>query len=109
MLDGVLLRPLPHADGDRLVYLRQSAPLAQIDNALFSVPEIADYRDHGKSFDGVAEFSAMTFNMIGGDEPRRVRAGVVTGNYFHVLGLHPVLGRALDQSTTARTRPASQC
>jgi predicted permease len=98
VLDGVLLRPLPHADGDRLVYLRQSAPLAQIENALFSVPEIADYRDQGKSFDGVAEFSAMTFNMIGGDEPRRVRAGVVTGNYFHVLGLHPVLGRALDQS-----------
>jgi predicted permease len=98
VLDGVLLRPLPHANGDRLVYLRHSAPLAQIDNALFSVPEIADYRNQGTSFDGVAEFSAMTFNMLGGEEPRRVRAGVVTGNYFHVLGLHPTIGRALDQS-----------
>ena len=41
---GVLLRPLPHADGDRLVYMRHSAELAGVDNVLFSVPEILDYR-----------------------------------------------------------------
>ena len=45
---GVLLRPLPHADGDRLVYLRHSAERAGIENALFSVPEIMDYRYQGK-------------------------------------------------------------
>ena len=39
---GVLLRPLPHADGDRLVYLRHSAERAGIENVLFSVPEIID-------------------------------------------------------------------
>ncbi|MDX1394448.1 MAG: hypothetical protein R3195_08655, partial [Gemmatimonadota bacterium] len=43
-VNGVLLRPLPHEDGDRLVYLRHTAPLGGIENALFSVPEIEDYR-----------------------------------------------------------------
>ena len=42
---GVLLRPLPHAEGDQLVYLRQSAELAGVDNILFSVPEILDLRN----------------------------------------------------------------
>ncbi|MEE2777512.1 MAG: ABC transporter permease [Acidobacteriota bacterium] len=98
VLDGVLLRPLPHANGERLIYLRHSAKLAGRENTLFSVPEIADYRDQATTMAGVAEFSAMTFNMIGGDEPRRVRSGVVSGNYFRVLGLAPSLGRAMDES-----------
>lgn len=44
---GVLLRPLPHADGDQLVYLRHSAQLVGIENVLFSVPGIIDYRSAG--------------------------------------------------------------
>ena len=38
---GVLMRPLPHAEGDRLVYLRQSAELVGVDNVLFSVPQLS--------------------------------------------------------------------
>jgi len=98
VVNGVWLRPLPYRDGDRLVYLRHSASLAGIDNALFSVPEIDDYRQHGPSLEGVAEFSAMTFNMLGLDEPRLVRAGIVTGNYFEVMGLGAHLGRVISRS-----------
>ncbi|MDX1396051.1 MAG: ABC transporter permease, partial [Gemmatimonadota bacterium] len=92
-VNGVLLRPLPHEDGDRLVYLRHTAPLGGIENALFSVPEIEDYRRGTPSLDAVAEFSAMTFAMLGHETPRRVRAGIVTGNYFDVMGLSASLGR----------------
>jgi predicted permease len=92
---GVLLRALPHADGDRLVYLRQSAQLAGVDNALFSVPEIIDYRTAG-SFTGVAEFSAQSYNLTARGEPAQVLAGVVSGNYFEVMGLRPEVGRVFD-------------
>lgn len=92
---GVLLRPLPHAQGDRLVYLRQSAELAGIDNATFSVPEIIDLRVAG-SLQGIAESSAMSFNLTARGEPQQVLAGIVSGNYFEVMGLGPVVGRVLD-------------
>jgi putative ABC transport system permease protein len=96
VLRGVLLRPLPHQDGERLMYLRQSAELAGMENALFSVPEIVDYREASTTLTGFAEFSAMPFNMLGGDRPVEVQAGIVTGNYFEVMGLGAVLGRALN-------------
>ena len=92
---GVLLRPLPHADGDRLVYLRQSAELAGVENALFSVPEILDYRD-ARGLAGVAEISVMAFNLTVRGEPAQVTAGIVTGNFFEVMGLGRSVGRVFD-------------
>jgi predicted permease len=89
---GVLLRPLPHADGERLVYLRQSADLAGIDNALFSVPEIIDLRA-ATAFTGLGEFSVSSYNLTARGEPAQVLAGIVSGNYFDVMGLGPEIGR----------------
>jgi predicted permease len=106
VVNGVWLRPLPYRDGDRLVYLRHSARGAGIDNALFSVPEIDDYRQHSPSLEGVAEFSAMTFTMLGVDEPTLVRAGIVTGNYFEVMGLGAHLGRVISRSEDGESAPA---
>ncbi|HEY7236403.1 MAG TPA: ABC transporter permease [Gemmatimonadaceae bacterium] len=93
LLRGTLLRPLPNRQGDRLVYLRQSAKGAGQDNVAFSVPEIIDYRSASKTLASIAEFSSMTFTMIEGDEPVHVQAGIISGNYFEVMGLAPTLGR----------------
>ena len=93
VLRGVLLRPLPNRGGDRLVYLRQSAERAGLSNVNFSVPEIIDYRTSAKTLQGVAEFSTMTFNLVGNGEPVQVQVGIITGNYFEVMGLKTVLGR----------------
>jgi predicted permease len=93
LLRGTLLRPLPNRQGERLVYLRQSAKGAGQDNVAFSVPEIIDYRSTSKTLGSIAEFSSLTFTMVEGDEPVHVQAGVISGNYFEVLGLAPVLGR----------------
>ena len=105
-VNGVLLRPLPHEDGNRLVYLRHTAPLSGIQNALFSVPEIDDYRRGSPSLEAVAEFSAMTFTMLGVETPRRVRAGIVTGNYFDVMGLSATLGRTVGREDDGEGTPA---
>jgi len=92
---GVLLRPLVNRDEDRLIYIRQSAHGLGDDNAVFSVPEIQDLRARVTTVTDFGEFSTLPFTMVGLGEPRVVRAGVVNGSYFHVMGLRPVLGRLL--------------
>src|SRR3954469_24819290 len=92
---GVLLRPLVNRDQDRLVYVRQSARGIGIENSKFSVPELRDLQARVKSLTAFGDFSTIDFTMIGLGEPRVVRAGVVGGTYFEVMGLRPVLGRLL--------------
>jgi putative ABC transport system permease protein len=90
---GVLLKPLPHRDGDRLVYLRQAADVPGGDNLAFSVPEVRDLRNGAPSLAGIAEYSSWTAIHQTAEGAERVSVGLVTGNYFEVMGLSPVLGR----------------
>jgi putative ABC transport system permease protein len=96
LVRGVLLRPLVNRDEDRLIYIRQSALGIGAENDRFSVPEIQDLRASVKSVSEFGDFSTIGFTMIGLGEPREIRAGVVGGSYFEVMGLRPVLGRLLD-------------
>jgi putative ABC transport system permease protein len=96
LVRGVLLRPLVNRDEDRLIYIRQSARGIGVDNATFSVPELQDLRQRVKTLSAFGDFSTIGFTMVGLGEPREVRAGVVGGSYFEVMGLHPVLGRLLN-------------
>src|ERR1700687_1520946 len=95
LVRGVLLRPLVNRDEDRLIYIQQSAPGISPGEVPFSVPEIQDLRASVKTLSSFGEFSTVGFTMIGLGEPREVRAGVVDGSYFDVVGLHPVLGRLI--------------
>jgi hypothetical protein len=96
LVRGVLLRPVVNRDEDRLIYIRQSAPGIGDDDVAFSVPEIQDLRSRVKTLNAFGDFSSIGFTMVGLSEPREVRAGVVGGSYFDVMGLHPVPGRLLD-------------
>ncbi len=66
---GVLLRPLPHRDGDRLMYLRHSVDGPGGENILFSVPEILDFRTGAPSLGGIAEYSQMDYTLQGDRRP----------------------------------------
>jgi len=92
---AVLLRPLTNRDEDRLLYVRQSAPGIREENAGFSVPEIKDIGSGLKTIQELGTFSEIDFTVVGLGTPREIPAGVVDGNYFHVMGLSPVLGRLL--------------
>jgi predicted permease len=92
----VLFRPLVNRDEDRLIYIRQSAPGLGTDNATFSMPEIRDLRSRATTVSAFGDFSTIDFTLNGFGEPRVVRAGVVSGSYFDVMGLRPVLGRLLN-------------
>ncbi|MGC1415944.1 MAG: ABC transporter permease [Candidatus Acidiferrum sp.] len=95
LVRGVLLRPLVNRDEDRLIYIRQSAPGIGSANTYFSVPEIKDIESGAHTISKFGDFSTIGFTMVGLGEPREVRAGVVGGTYFDVMGLHPVLGRLI--------------
>ena len=95
LVRGVLLRPLINADENRLIYIRQSALGIGSENVNFSVPEIIDLKASQHTLTEIGDFSTIGFTMIGLGEPREVRSGVVGGNYFHVMGLQPVLGRLI--------------
>ena len=80
LVRGVLLRPLVNRDEDRLIYIRQSARGIGVENATFSVPEIADLKSGIKTLSAFGDFSTIGFTMVGLGEPREVRAGVVGGS-----------------------------
>ena len=95
---GVLLRPLVNRNESRLIYIRQSAPGMNVENTTFSVPEMIDLRSRMKSVTAIGDFSVITFTMVGLGEPRVVRAGVVGGSFFDVMGLRAIRGRLIDAS-----------
>jgi predicted permease len=103
---GVLLKPLPHRDGDRLVYLRQSMDGPGGDNLSFSVPEVRDFRNGAKSLGSIAEYSPWFGTLQGTSDAIRIDVGLVTGNFFEVMGLRPVLGRLTRPSDDGSGVPA---
>ena len=90
---AVLFKPLPYAQGQELVVLRQVAPAAGIDDVGFSVSEVEDYRQRTPSLAGLVEYHSMTFHLLGRGEPLRVSTGVVSSEFFDVLGVRPLHGR----------------
>ena len=94
---SVLLRPLVNRDADRLIYIRQTAQGIGTNNLTFSVPEINDLKSRATTVAAFGDFSTVDFTLIGfGHQPRLVKAGVVNGSFFDVMGLRPVLGRLLN-------------
>ncbi len=93
---GALLRPLPHRDGDRLMYLRHSALAKGSDNIAFSVPEINDFRQQSRTLADIAEYSPFTLNLVEDQGASQVSVGLVTANYFNVMGLGPVIGHGFS-------------
>ncbi len=96
IINSVLLQPLPYANGPDLVRVRQEAPASGIENLNLSVSELADYRQQNQSFDNMVEYHTMSFNLLGHGEPERVQTGVVSWNFFDVLGVKPALGRTFS-------------
>ena len=97
---AVLLKPLPNRDGDRLLYLRQSIDGPAGEDMAFSVPEVRDFRAGVPALGGIAEFSPWAL-ILQGDQyspTARIQVGLVTGNFFDVMGLHAILGRLTKAS-----------
>src|SRR5262249_939425 len=93
VVQGVLLRPLPYSEPDRSVLLNQAAPKAGQPFLGFSVPDFMDFRSRNRAFSALAEYHSMWFILLGRAEPERVQTGVVSDNFFDLLGVKPLHGR----------------
>ena len=88
-----------------IVLLAGCAQIAGIDNTSFSFAEVADYRTQSKTIDQFVEFGDWTFNVLGRGEPHRATGGLVTANFFPLLGARPLLGRMLLSADEGRSAP----
>ena len=94
VVNGILLRPLPYEDSDRLVRVFRTA-----DDGATTPHSGADYLDikrESKSFAGLAGYAWRTYTVISGDTPLLMRGAVVTSDFFDVLGASAQIGRALS-------------
>jgi len=95
---GVLLRPLPYGQPDRLVSLWSTAPKRGLPRAFVGMANVYDWRARNHVFEDVAAVRAVrNFNLIGEGEPERLFAAGVSANLFAVLRASPLLGRAFTE------------
>src|SRR3954447_10165595 len=94
LVNGVLLRPLPFPNSERIIYVEGKNPAAGITESNISFLDFTDWSQQTDLFASTAAYWTGTANFgADGAEPERVpRAGVTTG-FFSVLGMQPVLGR----------------
>ncbi len=103
VINGVLLRPLPYPEAERMMHLRQPQAAAGIEDSSFSFPEVAYYRSRSKTIDQFVEFGDWTFNVLGRGEPHRATGGLVTANFFPMLGAQSLVGRMLLPADEAKS------
>jgi len=93
LVDGILLRPLPYAQPERLVRVVQSQRQLGLDTWNLSQATFATLRDNNQSLEVVAAYSTSGANLTGNGEPERVSMGTGSADFFKVLGVSPLLGR----------------
>jgi len=91
VIDGVLLRPLPFRDPDRLVQLKERNSRGR--PSAVSHPNFLDWRQRATSLDGMSEYACYTATVLGGREPRFAQLCVVSAGFLQMMGVAPELGR----------------
>src|SRR5258707_4819886 len=89
---GVLLRPLPFPQPDRIVQLAETYR-ADSDEMDLSWNELEQLREYSQLFEHIAGYTDVGFNLATGTEAEHVRGVPASAEYFQVLGVHPALGR----------------
>jgi predicted permease len=106
VINGVLLRPLPYAAQGRIVHMVQTEQRTGTQDLGLSVPAYFDFRSQTRSFSDFAEYHSMLFTLLGTKTPQRVVTGVVSSQFFDVLGVKPQLGRLFSPDDDSRNAPA---
>ena len=95
LVNGILLKPLPYAQPDRLVSIREVIPsIAQVYPSLpVNARHFVEWRKSCPSLESMSVFQPGTLNLTGSGEPERLDAALVSANLFRVLGVHAAQGR----------------
>ena len=93
VVSGVLLRPLPYSEPDRLMSVMMKNPEAGFPHFSVSPPDFQDLRRQNRTFEGMAASASGRFNLTGGERPESLQGAAVSSGFFHVLRMDPVLGQ----------------
>src|SRR3954451_19345716 len=94
VVDGVLLRPLPYPSPDRLVRVWESEPSKAVSRNVVNPFNFLDWRERSHSFEQMAAISDATAKVTGFGEPLALPGMTVSPEFFSILGVSPMLGRA---------------
>ena len=92
-VNGILFRPLPYAEPQRLVMIWGNLFKTGLDEIGASAPEFKDYKEQSTVFEHLAGYTQAGFNFSGGGEPERINGAYVTADLFPLLGVAPAAGR----------------
>jgi len=99
-VNGVLLRPLPYREPERLLRLYTSMP--QFREASVSYPNFLDWQLRSRSFELMAAYRNETFNLTGRGTPERLRGNMASSTIFAALGVKPIVGRTFRDEEDRR-------
>ncbi|CAN5390979.1 ABC transporter permease [soil metagenome] len=101
-VDGMLFRPLPFADADRVMALEDDNAKQGLEGVDVAFANFLDWREQATSFDGIAIYKDRDFALTGdGGEPERIEGHVVSANLFDLIGARPVIGRGFMRGEDA--------
>ena len=98
LVDGILLRPLPYPDAERLVRVTQKYPEIGLDSWGLSQQNVAQYRDRAQGLASFAAFTRAGRTLEGNGQPERLSIVRATGDFFDVLGVPPLLGHTFGRA-----------
>ncbi|MGI8732784.1 MAG: ABC transporter permease [Pyrinomonadaceae bacterium] len=101
-VNGILLRPLPYPESERLVVINETAVKRGIPAMSISFPNFLDWRAQNHVFEDISSFDSERFSITGAGEPARLRGASVSQGTFELLRVAPVLGRTF---TAEEDRP----
>jgi putative ABC transport system permease protein len=98
VVNGVLLRPLPVTEQERLVVPNVIAPSGF--EISLSIPNFKDWREQSSTFESMGANATRTRTLTGGERPEMVTTRIVLGDWFETLGVAPLLGRVIESDET---------
>jgi putative ABC transport system permease protein len=98
VFSGILLRPLPYPDADRITLIWLDNRREGIREDIGSYPNFRDWRAESTSYEHMAGFTSTAFTLSGPDEPERLEGAYVSAAFFDVMGIRPALGRTFTEA-----------
>ncbi len=105
VVNGVILRPLPYPEPDRLMFITSRFPSLGFDQFWVSPPEYMEYQEWTKAFSSMGAFTTGEVNLAANERPRRVRTGIVDAQLLKTLGIPAARGRHFTATETRNGGP----
>src|SRR6266516_136158 len=95
LVHGVLLRPLPYPESDRLVWLSERT--ANFPSISISYPNFIDWQTQQTVFDHLGLYKPASINLTGEGDPLRLQGAYMSSGTFAALGVQPITGRFFNE------------